>query len=288
MNVADSIALFLTDFIEKSSSKVATGTQIASILKISHPGLRFADFGCVNLRGFLRAHAPRIQEVSRSGADFVYGLIPKGGVPDQSSQTLPKPPNPLPQKRFDDIVWRTLSNPRSPNQVHANRVTGELRVSPLRGDEVIEPWVLIPSVTLEFHREIATEFTNALKSEGQRSALHSAMTKPRWWVDFYGGIKQAGKLREWNIFRSRQITQNIEETLKSKGIPSHWSPKQQVNQLVTAPQIIQAPRSTPQSNDAELVTLRRIAQKAIQRMSLSELRALNVPLGYAIDDLNIK
>jgi len=133
MQSAEALATTLTEFLKKSSSKLATGTQLAHLLRIADPHLQFANFGCTNLRDFLRRYAREVTEVGRAGADIIYGIA--DGSPasaqlppriDRESRFHPQPT----RKRWDTQVWKTFANPSSHYKLYALRTSGEVRVLP--------------------------------------------------------------------------------------------------------------------------------------------------------------
>ncbi len=283
------ISAFLVDFLNKTPGRTLSGTQIAQVLRIAHPDFSPASFGCYNVRNFISKYVRSVREVGRAGADFIYGVSPAASLTPTSSGA-PVSDAPFVQSRsrsgyLDAKVWKTFTAPMTPFTLVGNQQTGEIRVQSSKDPEPEKPWVRVPSLSAEFHRELAVEFVANLTSDDSRKILSDTLSRPRWWNEFYSAVMGLALARQWNSFRSRKIMQNYEGSLKALGIP--LSQEQTVRSTSSPAPISPPPKQLQMFQTGEDSRLRKLAIRAVERMTISELRALSIPLGYVADELEI-
>jgi hypothetical protein len=131
------------------------------------------------------------------------------------------------------------------------------------------------------------DFAASLPSSDQREAFTKTLAQPRWWDEIQTVTLKIGIAREWNSYRRRVILDRYHELLKGAGVPvslvehTGVAPQQVPPQGVTH----QQPEIREMPNPSQL---RDLALRAVRRMTLAELRALAIPLGYIADELNLR
>ena len=283
-DVAEKIATL----IEQSPTKTLLGSSLTPLLRLSFPGFKPLDYGSANLRHFVRANVPTVREVRLQGVDIVYGLqsTPNAtGVPhsveEENSSPKSKPRWPFIESR----VWRTFTSPSERYQLFGNQLSGELRVVEQGKLRLDPPWTRIPSCSLDEHLGIAKDFISILQDDEHKNSLLSTLNKPGWWNIFLFTAQRLGLARRWNEHRKRRLHEQFLNTIQNKGIPLL---KQRGRSAVSSP-ADNTSSTVSRANSAHIYgageSLRRIVIGAINRMSLSELRSLNIPLGHIIDEL---
>lgn len=296
MEAVGTIASRIVQLLEKSETKRLAGSQLRTLLNFEFPGFKPEIYGCANLRQFVTQHVPAVGELGRAGADLVYGMNP----PEQivtlpatnanastsaiETQATPQAPAPEVEVFLDPSVWKTFASPSARYKLFGNSQTGDLQVVPPGGQIPTSPWIRIPPCSESTHLQIAKEFISTLSEESHRLSLGDELGKPRWWDAYFLRAQQLGLLDSWGVFRRHRLTREFESTLKSLGIPSVPYPE-------TPPRSRPATRLRgvglrPIPAGSEISKLRGLAVSAVQQMSIAELRALMLPLGYVADGLN--
>lgn len=284
---AEAISAFLIDFLNGTPGKTLKGTQVAQVIKIAYPDFHPMNFGCYNIRNFISKYVRPVNEVGRAGADFIYSI---GSPAIQAESSTERRPDIRPVEKprstyLEARVWKTFATPLSPFSLVANKQTGEVRVISSRGPEPAEPWVRVPSLTADFHKELASEFIGSVDYEFHRKALSDTFSHSRWWTEFYTTALRVGLARRWNSFRTRKIVQKYEDALKALDVPIVQAAGVQATpEMAPVPP---RPSAAQTSQSREDSRLRKIAVQAVERMTTSELRALSIPLGYVVDELDV-
>ncbi len=289
MHSLQDIVSHVVSLVQGSGDHTVTGTQLRALLSFRFPDFLPAHYGCKNLRDFLVQHVPAVKEVARKGMDYVYGL-----AGSDRSVVVTATPGPSAQQAFPagvgalaeaSSVWRTFASPRTVYRLYGDPQSGRLVAVPPGGAPPESSWRMIPSCSAEKHVEIARTFVASLPSQSNRDLLTQFLTewvgRPQWWVPFYNIIKQLGLASEWNQFRRQQISHQFKAALTEAGIPATSLPRMDVTErtAATGPPL----RRSPSEEDA--ARLRKVAAAVVNRMSLTELRALTVKLGDVLDVL---
>jgi len=285
------VSAFLLDFLRQTPGQTLTGTQLAQVLRIAYKDFSPMAHGCPNIRAFIAKFATPIREVGVAGADRVYSLN-IARIQDQKStvQTVPAQRHQgsgAASGFLDPAVWKTFVSPGAIFKLFANKDTGAVRV--VRPNEHLpsEPWTQIPSLSSEFHRKIADDYAATLSAGPQRDAFVQNLAKPRWWDDIQAVTLQLGIAREWNGYRRTEILKRYNELLKSAGVSEQigGDPSAKLRQV---PKVTPAEQRSDARSPVDTSRLRDIILRAVARMSLSELRALAVPVGHIADELNLR
>jgi hypothetical protein len=299
MESASTIAYRILQLLEKSETKSVAGSQLRTLLNFEFPGFKPEIYGCRNLRDFVIKNVSVVGEIGRTGADLVYGLRPQEQMNvgpaakviaptpiEQAPAAIPatgttsEPQNPF----IDPSVWKTFVSPRAPYKLFGNPQTGELWVVPPGETAPTTPWLRIPQCPESVHFQIAKDFISTLSEDSHRQSLGDELNKPRWWDSYFLKAQQLGLLTAWGVFRRHRLIREFESTLKNLGIPVIQYREALPRRQLAARPFRAGVQPTP--INSETSRLRRLAVGAVQQMSITELRALMLPLGYVADQLN--
>lgn len=273
---ADAIAAVVYRLVESSPKQQVLGSALAVLLKRAYPDFKPEDFGCRNLRDFVRAYAKEVYELDRSGTDIVYSIsrIP---APQDATQTRRE----LLELRYvkhsslsqlNRRVWKTFVSPSAPFNIFADRNQGILEVLPAGQAPRSEDWTKIPPSPPEVHEQIAREFINTLPDGDAKSQLTKVLGLDQaWWEHFFVSARNLGLEKQWSAYRRKRLHDEFEKTLEKLGIT-----------LRKQPAAVSVSAQEPEDQ------LRRIAIGILGRMNASELRELRLPLGYVVDELKSK
>ena len=287
MDSPQAVASQAVDYISSLRSKSVAGGELAQFLKFTFRGFSPLLYGFPNLRVFLQRNAPDVIIVGRAGGDVVYGL--KAHHPDAAAlKPSFQPPrqevfNRDTELNFGREVWKTYSSPQSFWRLYGNPETGALQVIPPGSGDLPTPWVLIPPCTPEVHVEIANDFLSELPDERNATTLRQTLGQPRWWDVFHTTAMQLGLLREWQTYRRRRLKKHFLETLSKLKIPLKEEPiRRPIVPTFTPPQM--AAHNVKSEKLSEVERIRRSVISAVERMSITELKALPIPVGYLLDE----
>lgn len=280
-----SVSELLLKLISDAPRQRILGAQLGGLLKTACPSFSPSEFQSRNLRQFIRAHIPAIEEKGRSGPDYIYGLASTDEARAPGGVSALSRPQFVPSLRtsFD---WKAFSNPSYPFVLAANRDTGEFQS--LRPNTTLpDPWVILPKPTPTDHLEIAREFVQTLL-EPTRGVLAEALTDPIWYASFSGVAKNHGVGSEWAMFRTSHLRKAFDKSIAAAGIPA-----KKVG-LPTAEAVSPAmtSRSTTGASHLEASSLsrekalRRLVQLVIADLPIGDLRELALPIGRVFDHID--
>jgi hypothetical protein len=293
MDSPDTIASRISEHIQALPTKTLSGTDLAQFLKFAFPGFSPFAYGVPKLRVFVERYVPGIAPIGRSGGDFLYGVRSPQASEQQTETTVvsvpaassgPSPHPGMSTASVSHQLWKSFSSPNSLWHIYANTETGDIQVIAPGNPGLSAPWVVIPPLPAEAHVQVARSFIATLSDEKQRNALQSLLLQPRWWDRIYSVSLQLGLLRDWQFHRRREILKAFSEALRSASIPvrqtlsTQSTPLQPISER-TLPQ--DAEHAKPGKDER----LRRAVISAVERMSISELRTLSIPVGYLADEL---
>src|SRR5258708_7662268 len=110
-----------------STKQGISGTDLMAAVRAAFPEFAPSDYGCSNLRDFIRRLVPEVVAAGRRGMDYSYALAQEGGLP--VSPMLDKAP--LNDLRSSELsAWKTYSSPNGLFKLYANKVDGKLCVRP--------------------------------------------------------------------------------------------------------------------------------------------------------------
>jgi hypothetical protein len=287
MSDATAVGADIARLVQTSPNRTVLGSLLAVLLQRVHPAFRPEDFGCRNLREFIRRHVKEVFETARRGTDVLYSasLLPTMGEVSNSQQELrnmSSPPTFQRRQFIPTAVWKTFVSPNAFYRIFANRGTGEFRVLQRHEQALDTPWLQVPSCSAEIHLKIAREFVQNLPDEVTKTELTKILGLDSWWYHFFFSARNFGVERQWSAFRRRQLHDEFDRQLKSLGVPLPASP---ITPAV-ASSVVEA-SDVPQ-RDEDNATLRRIASAVIRRLPTSELREVWLPLGYVLDEIGEK
>ena len=259
------------------------GTDLMTAVRANFPEFAPSDYGCTNLRDFIRRLVPEVVPSGRRGMDYVYAFGREGDVP--VSPTSEKAPGDIPPST-ELSVWKTFSNPNGVFKLYANKEDGRLCVCPPRATPPDGFSVEVPPLSAEKHIEIAKDYIVSLSDEAQRDRLRQFLDKPQWWVPLYHAIQKENLAADWNVVRRKRIVMELRDALTAAGVPVGGLEAQLVDRIRTTPKPVAVARQLRGAVRSDL-NLRAIAATIIQNMSLAELRELRVSLGDVFDALEL-
>jgi hypothetical protein len=274
-----SVVSFIIRLINEAHPSPIAGGQLSARVKAFFPEFYPSQFSCRNLREFIRNHVPEVVEVGRAGMDVIYGPRAQQGelftAPTTESRPAADRSGPLGQLLTNPRIWKTFTSPETPYRLYLVS-PGLVRV--LRPEETPDTsWERIPPVSADALLRIAKDFISELPGS-QQELLIRTLDQPRWWFPYFDLLGTLGLKMRWVFYRRRRITEEFERALAAV------SPRLQAPEATQTPA---GPRPVSRETEAQH-SLRHIAASAIQRMTDSELRALNLPLGYVLDALGNK
>jgi hypothetical protein len=285
------------------SPRPIRGNQLSATVKTFLPEFNPVEFHCRNLRDFLRKYAANeVMELGKAGMDVVYGLRSAGQQqplfdvtpPNTTASTptvagaMPDSTAPLTQLLADRRVWKTFVTPESPFRLFLAPSTR--RITVLSPGYTPDPsWIEVPRISADVLLQTAKDFIAQLP-DVQQAPLLTTIQQPRWWIGFFDLLNTLGLKMRWIDFRRRRIAEEFERAMPT--LPPESAPAQVQTKNVSlgipapADQVVLSASEralTPQKS-----LLRRIASDAVERMTDTELRALNLPLGYVVDALTTR
>ena len=285
---AAEIAQYLTESVKSSPTKTLTGGQLSLLIKVRYLDFDPIQYQAKNLRAFVQEHVPELRIVGKAGMDIRYGLesTPQEGL--QQSESVPvvhgaEPLAPLRVLLSTPRVWKTFVSPTSPFRVSVQPTTGQIRVVHVT-ERTPEDWRTIEPISANVLLEVARDFVSELP-QLQQDALAETLNRPKWWLPFFDVLRTLSLKSRWIVFRRRSIVEEFERAMgkleRPMDLEQHATP-------VVEPRPAPAGTPPPVTVDSKLRSsvARRLALKAVEKMSDSELRSLNLPLGYIIDALN--
>src|SRR5258706_10577192 len=121
----------ILELVTNTPSKTILGAKLKKLVGDSVPGFDPLEYGCRNLRDFIRQHASPVFEVGRSGADVVYGVT----VERQSgmlAQSIIASANRWQSRAAKTSVWKTFVSPNGNYRLFGNPETSEVQALPVR------------------------------------------------------------------------------------------------------------------------------------------------------------
>jgi hypothetical protein len=292
MQSAEAIASAISERIQSLPSKRISGTDLAQFLKFSFPDFSPFVFGASRLRVFVERFVPGIIVVGRLGGDLLYGAKPPNPS-EQRTETntfsapevfsAPSVRSDFPTSNVPHQVWKSFSSPNSLWHVYANSETGDVQAIAPGNPGLSSPWVVIPPLPAEAHLQVARGFIETVPDEKKRGTLQGLLVQPRWWDRIYSELLQLGLLRSWQFYRRQEILKALSEALRRANIPLKQKPLPYSTPLQPMDEQIPG-RGPEQSKPVGDEDLRRVVISAVEKMSIAELRALSIPVGYLIDE----
>jgi hypothetical protein len=273
---------FLVRTLQQVSPRPLRGSELSVLVKAAHPEFSAEAFGYRTLRDFVRKQASEIVEVGRAGMDVQYSLKAtqaKLQAEIASITSVGFADHALDQLMRDPRAWKTFTSPDSPFRLYLTD-QGVVR-SMHSNSRPLPEWREIQRISPEVLLQIGKDFTDDL-DEIQKSVLVPALREPKWWFPFFDRLQSLGLKYKWVEFRRKRIRDEFKRKIEEIGtLPL---PPLQEAALASVPQPTVAPSAQTQSG----LSIRKIAADVVQRMTESELRGLNLPLGYVVDSLTTR
>jgi len=276
---------FLVRTLQQVSPRPLRGSELALFVKAAHPEFSAEALGYRTLRDFIRKRASEIVEVGRAGMDVQYSLKAtqaKLAVESASSasSTLGSPADyALDQLVRDTRAWKTFTSPDSPFRLYLTE-QGIVR-SMHSNSKPLPEWREIQRISPETLLQIGKDFTANL-DEIQKSVLVPTFQEAKWWFPFFDRLQSLGLKYKWVEFRRQRIRDEFKMRIEELGMLSLPQPQEAALALVPPP------TATASAQTRSEVSIRKIAADVVQRMTESELRSLNLPLGYVVDSLTTR
>ena len=269
---------FLVRTLQQVDPRPLKGSELAVLVKTAHPEFSPEALGYRTLREFIRKHASDIVEFGRAGMDVQYSLratlaklevkSASGGLADHALDQLMK----------DSRAWKTFTSPDSPFRLY---LTDQGIVRSMHSNSRPLPeWREIQRISPETLLQIGKDFTADL-DEIQKSVLVPTFQEPKWWFPFFDRLQSLGLKYKWIEFRRKRIRDEFQSRVEEIG--TLRLPQPQESALAVIPEPTEAATKTQSE-----FSIRKIAADVVQRMTESELRGLNLPLGYVVDSLTTR
>jgi len=298
------VSSYLRRLLDDTPNHSLSGAGISVLLKSYFPTFNAQEFDCRNLRDFIRKNVPEICEIGRAGTDVIYGLKNRQqnlfvtpvqkAIPESIIQTSPVPPIPkddasradferpiskiqqtaLAQLLTNPRIWKTFSSPGNPFQLYLNPASGLVRVLSPQG-QPDSSWVKISPISADALLQIAKDFIATLP-EPQRELLQNTLLQPKWWLPYFDVLRTLGLSFKWRFFKRRRVSQEFERSISNIPAPSLVADVMSTSQRPEPAERLAEARS-PES------VVRHVAIQVVGRMTETELRTLNLPLGYMVD-----
>jgi hypothetical protein len=267
---------FLVRTLQQISPRPLTGTELSVLVRTAHPEFSAEALGFRNMRDFIRKRADEIAEIGRVGMDVQYCLksslitlgteIAASSLADRALDQLMKDPR----------AWKTFTSPESQFHLYLTDqgIVRNLHIN----SKPLPEWRKIERISPEALLQIGRDFTSDL-DEFQKSVLVPTLQEPKWWFPFFDRLQSLGLKYKWISFRRKRIADEFKRRIEQSG-PLPLTQTQEPA-LPLSPQAMAAVSAQTQSE----LSIRKIAADVVQRMTESELRSLNLPLGYVVDSL---
>jgi hypothetical protein len=275
----------VVDFLVRTLQQVAPrplkGSELSVLVKAAHPEFDAEALGYRTLRELIRRQASDIVEVGRAGMDIRYALRStqaklEGESGSNTSRSLAE--RALDQLVRDIRAWKTFTSPDSPFRLY---LTDQGIVRSIHSNSRPLPeWREIQRISPETLLQIGKAFTDDL-DEIQKTVLVPTFQEEKWWLPFFDRLPSLGLKYKWIEFRRKRIREEFQRKIEELGTTLPLPAQEAVIAFVPPPM---APSTQVQSESS----IRRIAADAVQRMTESELRSLNLPLGYVMDSLTTR
>jgi len=287
MQEVDAISEQISILVYNSPHHSIIGSALAPLVKRAFPGFDPVQFGCLNLRDFLRRYVKDVFESGRSGSDILYSVLrfPTVGetfAREQEFEAITRTPVPRTSSAIDRPVWKTFVSPAGKFRAYGNRETGDLKIT-LGSDPIPEgSWVQIPPCSPATHLQIAKNFVAGLVEGSVKTELGKILCLNSWWEPFFVTTRSLGIQKQWASFRRQNLHVEFRKSLQDLGIPFATNP---ARSSPPPPSTDQLPNITGPARADDEAFARQIAIEIIQRLPLSDLREVWLPLGTFVDEL---
>lgn len=275
------VAADISRLVQNSPHQRVLGSELAVLLKRGYPDFKPVEFGCRNLRDFVRRYAKTVFEEGKKGTDVLYSAASLPALSEVSSRqqefnSISSPPYRARPMLPEKGVWKTFVSPNALYRLYANRESGEMRVLTPGVAALSDPWVIVPPCPAQTHLKIAREFLDGMTDEAAKTQLTKILDLDSWWDHFFFSARNFGVERQWSAFRRRRLHDEFQAVLRQLGIPG--APAREVS-VYPVPQPVAAQTETTQPDSA----VKRAAIAVIRRLSDTQLRELSLPLGHVLD-----
>jgi len=272
-----SVSDFLVRTLQQVDPRPLKGSELAVFARTAYPEFRPESFGCRTLRDFIRKNVPDIAEFGRAGMDVSYQLratqeklVLEPCAGDESTSAVY-------QLTTNPRLWKTFASPDSVFRLFLIPDSGMVRVLHPNA-QPLPHWREIPRVSAGVLLQIGRDFAADLP-DIQRSVLTPLLQEPKWWIPYFERLQSLGLKSKWIEFRRRRIREEFQRVVGGSPV----TPRTTGEPIATLP-----PSSSEPALRSQADSIRRIAADVVQRMTESELRSLNLPLGYVMDSLTTR
>ncbi|MBI3716161.1 MAG: hypothetical protein HY255_09225 [Betaproteobacteria bacterium] len=199
--------------------------------------------------------------------------------------------------------WNAFVRPSDLRQLVVDVTSGTLELRPRNEADLAAHLRTIEKVSLEEFRSITKEFIAELKARESSQALAERLDLTSGYNDFVWLLKDAGHsyFINWSIHRRDRLKElflsrleplNLDSNTKQKLLVAldqsqayaRDANKQKIQDVVFGQHGYQLRASRPSVGDD---ITRRAIREVIDKMSISEIRALPIPFGYALDAIQL-
>ena len=295
-DVRQAVVAAVVQTVSESPQKSALGTRIVKAVRAIFPQFSPQNEDCRSFREFIRNFVPQVSESSeRAGMDIIYVLkaptIPANEHPSTPSQYAERPAGFVSLLLNNPRAWKTFASPLSTSHIYVNRSGSQVQVSSAHSVPPSAEWLRIGPISAASLLRIAQDFIE-LVPDLYKSALTDCLAKPKWWIPYFEVMGSLGLKSRWVAFRRRRILDEFVKAVTASAADVSTDRGRGEHNVaptgLSTPQAeeIQRPERIPGEDEARL---RNIALAVVNQMTISELKALVVPLGYvahALDQLS--
>ncbi len=257
------------------------GAQLGAILKSRFPTFDYRT-RFPSLKQFLNSIFPgEISIVGKNGPDDIYTLAPTGIHSSESSGVVFAPGADL---------YELFRNPTLSGCLLYDSQSQTL----LRGTEPPDPenssCRIIERLTHSEQVAIMSEFAQMFTGREELAGIDEALKPedPFYWQKFFLLVQRARLVPRWNSFRSKKITELIEDKLTKAEIPPEQIPDL-LDQLLKTARFNRQPAAFPSGNKRlqamKASSILQLAQDALAHLTEADLREIKIPLGAVWDSI---
>lgn len=292
--------------LSSRESRTITGALLGELVRKITPELNLRKIyptGQKVLSRFIKDYfADFLEPLNRQGGDILYSIIPDvnaGGGLESSAIGYPLSAN------YD--IWVAFARPNSASSVFVDLQKSELFVGESKLSDASSH--KIQSATPNELTIFRGQFIDALSPELYDASIYSTEGSYSSWLETIRSC--GGKLfNRWSVFRIQKLHELFRSRLEALGVEGEQlqflcdaMKKSQENPPKKAParkdigspqsdrvSVVDRTSSQPPAGDIGFLNseeaFRSVVIESVKRMSLSEMRTLNIPAGLFLDSVN--
>lgn len=261
------------------------GSRLAQAVRARYPEWSPQDADVRNLKEFVEKHVDGVEVVARAGMDVVYGLegtaepgsSPGGHTTSSGRESYsPRSVN----------LWRIWVSPNSPYAMAVDRTDGSISTTG-RDETVGEGFFRLDPMDQARHRQVARDFLTELDGYdvSDLAAILDGAAED-WWQPWFRKLQSMGVDDRWRRARVGAFESLLDGSLAGQGLSAPVA--ERVKAAIVQDRFAQRTATQASTRSSAPVgldqpPLAQIVVEAVQRMSVSDLRQLKLPVGIVLD-----